>query len=867
MEPMKRCPQCGKNVPADRAYCMSCGVTLGVKCPECHAVSPVGSKMCTACGHSFVQKKTRSGGVSRATLAKCAPFLLLGLPILLLIFALVAAGQPTLFVSRATDGANEFIHRITGYELIGHFFSGEPSSVATLLGLSGLRDTRAGAEALLYVAGAGWICLLAGLSLSICLVACNLKRCGKATGRRLFWPFLTAMLGAVGLFVAGRVLTALVVDARPTDPTSTALIEWDTAAGFPLSVLILSALLLAVHTLLYATVLRRKSAQGEISLSRIFYIPFAALGRGLRKLTRAIGRRRKGRKGRAVRQENDEPTFTATHRFSTYMILFGVSLIFTQALLSKVSNIFFWFIFLLPAVMLVYVFLASRSLLVDMRSETVTTEKNTPHTYDFSIENRSVLAIPFLEAKINIPQSNSVRCTERLVRLSMAPLTGYTMKNTVTFRFRGTYDIGVKCFYVYDFFRLFRVKVDVDEASMTTVYVMPRRLSPDDALAQAIADSTVRTVRAPLVVDKLEVSDIRDYRSGDPLKSIHWKLSSKSETFVVKDYNTGTANQTVVYCDLAPHFPDESPYAPDEDTDTAPNGRKADRKPTPAPVTSPRPAKTPTGTADRAHPAEKPTVTPSRLSPESGNTHAISDDELNARLRSRAAAARILTAKAEADRALLADKGKADRDAAAATRKAFVDVHELAEPVYYEDINEYLADGVVELTIATVLSELREGHEVLLVWFDRRADSGICAYTLRGFDDFESIYHLFATAPLCDLSRPGSTVADYDVTNLTAMASDLQAAKQLFVVPTLDNDLLESLTALPAAADAGNAGSTEVVLYSPAERFKYPAERAGYIEGCREYLAAHGMTLTAGAFRAPTPDTQKTAEGGASHEE
>jgi electron transport complex protein RnfG len=61
------------------------------------------------------------------------------------------------------------------------------------------------------------------------------------------------------------------------------------------------------------------------------------------------------------------------------------------------------------------------------------------------------------------------------------------------------------------------------------------------------------------VVDKLEVSDIRDYRNGDSLKSIHWKLSSKSETFIVKDYNTGTSNQTVVFCDLTPHFPDEPP--------------------------------------------------------------------------------------------------------------------------------------------------------------------------------------------------------------------------------------------------------------------------------------------------------------------
>ena len=148
---------------------------------------------------------------------------------------------------------------------------------------------------------------------------------------------------------------------------------------------------------------------------------------------------------------------------------------------------------------------------------------------------------PFVEATVSIPQSNSVRCTERTLRVSMAPLTGYHVKNTVAFRFRGTYDIGVRCFYVYDFFRIFRARVDVD--SFTTVYVLPRRLTQEDTEAHSISDDTVRTVRSPLVVDKLEVSDIRDYRNGDSLKSIHWKLSSKSESFIVKDYNTGKGVQ------------------------------------------------------------------------------------------------------------------------------------------------------------------------------------------------------------------------------------------------------------------------------------------------------------------------------------
>ncbi|MBO5842518.1 MAG: DUF58 domain-containing protein, partial [Clostridia bacterium] len=162
-----------------------------------------------------------------------------------------------------------------------------------------------------------------------------------------------------------------------------------------------------------------------------------------------------------------------------------------------------------------------------------------------------------VEAQMFLPQANSVRCTMRTVRLALAPFSSYDVGNEVRFRFRGTYDIGVKCFYVYDFFRLMRVRVDVENYNQ--VYVLPRKLNLDEAAAQAISDSVSRTVRSPISYDRLEVSDIRDYRMGDSLKSIHWKLSSKSEQMIVKEYNTGTANINNVYCDLARTFPDAPP--------------------------------------------------------------------------------------------------------------------------------------------------------------------------------------------------------------------------------------------------------------------------------------------------------------------
>ncbi len=837
MAQMKQCPQCGKYVAADRTYCMNCGVTLGIRCPECRAVMPVGAKTCTDCGHSFVKKKKAFAFPLWDWMKKNAKPLVVGLTALCLLLTLVLAAFPGVALSVMVEEIPLIDHTASGYGLMGYFIGGHPEGLTALLEMTELKADAAVLKTLFFLEGLGWLALLFGLLFSALLLIPNYKRFGKATARRLYAPLGVALGGAALAFGLTPAVSSILLDGM------TKYVELaedgyavSVSTPMPLVLLIAVAVIGAVHALLHISVFSKEAYEDERSITWLLSVPVGAIGRLIHRIVRKL--RKKA--GKQV-SDRDEPVFTVTPRFSSYIILFIVSLVFTQALLSKVSNIFFWFIFLLPFVLLVYTIIAKHSLSVSMLCDGVTTEKNTPYTYSFRIENNSILALPFVEAQVSIPQSNAVRCTERTVRISMAPMTAYHMKNTVSFRFRGTYDIGVKCFYVYDFFRIYRARVDVE--NLTTVYVLPRRLTLDETAAHSISDDTARTVRSPLVVDKLEVSDIRDYQNGDSLKSIHWKLSSKSETFIVKDYNTGTSNQTVVFCDLTPHFPDEPPKDKDEAAEeTAKGKKKLTRKEKKAAKKAKKEeAKL---AADRKR--------KNRRIKETSETVALTDEALQARLDQRNAVTESLDARNKVKADEVNDAVNAAAEAALETAEEAVNVHELADPRFYEDMNEYLADGVVELTIATVLAELRKGHEVLLLWFDRRSDTGVFAYPLRGADQFENIYHLFATAPLCSPDRK--------VTSLTAMISDIQSAKQLFVVSTMDTAMITDLCGLPGVSDAGSFGSAEVVLYDPEERFRYPRERALYLEGCREQLAASGLSLTAGGFNVTRP------EGGISHE-
>lgn len=807
---MKQCPGCGKYGAADRTYCLHCGITLGVRCPDCRHVLPVGSRTCSVCGHSFVNTRSPRRPSLWKIMKQRAKPLLVGGVLFLLAFVLIAAAFPALQVETATaepslaEGTGDTL-TVSGYALMAYLIGGRPASVESLRGLFG-KDMAAPVQALLFGAGLGLWLLLLGTVAAVLLVLPNLRTLGKATARRVLAP-LGVTVGGGGLYFAlCLVLRGLLL--REIGDGMTAI-----AMPWPLILLVAASLVSLLHTLLYLGEFRRREEREELSLSLILSIPFRVLGRLFRRVRRAWRRKET--------TQEDEAAIIVTPRFSSYIVLFLLSLLFTQALLSKVSHILFWFILLLPGVLFLYLLIARHALSVNMMSDTVTIEKNQPYTYDFRIDNRSPLALPFVDAQVSIPQSNSVRCTRRTVRLSLAPLSGYHMKNTVRFRFRGTYDIGVTCFYVYDPLRLFRARVDV--SGLSTVYVLPRRLTREDGDALAVADSTARTVRAPQVVDKLEISDIRDYRAGDSLKSIHWKLSSKSDDFVVKDYNTGTANETLIFCDMTAHFPDEAPRAQDE---AVPKPRRVSRRERKVQQRA---------AADRR--------AKSKRVKESRDTHAISGQDLEERLEQRATVATILDGN---------EASVATAIPETATPVA-VDVHRLVSDAAYEDMNEYVADGVVELTIAAVLSELRLGHDVTLLWYDRRASGGVCAYAMRGLDEFEAIYHRFATAPLAD--------SDKRFTALTTMVGDHPGAKQVFITAAADAPMLADLTALPGLSERSSAGAAKVVIYNPEERFEHPRERAAYLDGFGEQLALHGLSLSVA-----TNISINRSQGGAGYE-
>ena len=136
----------------------------------------------------------------------------------------------------------------------------------------------------------------------------------------------------------------------------------------------------------------------------------------------------------------------------------------------------------------------------------------------------------------------------------MMPFKKQTVTAARSFKHRGVYRMGEGRIYFFDMFALFALSKKAPEASESIV-VVPRKI---DFEAPELNNVEIGPeTRKRFQDDASAPSGVRDWRDGDSLKRVHWKLTMK--TFdpslrnlrpMVRTYDEAARPDTVVLCDL-----------------------------------------------------------------------------------------------------------------------------------------------------------------------------------------------------------------------------------------------------------------------------------------------------------------------------
>lgn len=172
--------------------------------------------------------------------------------------------------------------------------------------------------------------------------------------------------------------------------------------------------------------------------------------------------------------------------------------------------------------------------------------KASPCTGTLRLENRSWLPAAKLTCRVRAVNDLTGEETVLDIPASLGPRSAETVAFIMESPFCGRIYACIQSVRLMDWFGLFSLNVPMKAAARMTVLpdLFTCEVEPV-ALSASCGDDTASR-RGD---DHTEVFQLREYRSGDDIRQIHWKLSSKLDTLLLREPSQSVSRSLLVFWD------------------------------------------------------------------------------------------------------------------------------------------------------------------------------------------------------------------------------------------------------------------------------------------------------------------------------
>ncbi len=203
-----------------------------------------------------------------------------------------------------------------------------------------------------------------------------------------------------------------------------------------------------------------------------------------------------------------------------------------------------------PILSFIGVFVLRWGIDLKLRAPEEIVEKNDTAYLILDLVNRSI--IPSLDAEVLLESENSFYGDKGTTVLSLPvkAIGNYEKYIPIKYSMNGRYEYRVSAIRFRDMLGIISLKKKLDrkcEISVLPSSDIHRQFSTSD-MAGGMTESEETMKKGH---DFSDVSDVREYIPGDKLMSIHWKLSAKKDSLMVKDRVAMSDQQMVIVTELA----------------------------------------------------------------------------------------------------------------------------------------------------------------------------------------------------------------------------------------------------------------------------------------------------------------------------
>lgn len=181
-------------------------------------------------------------------------------------------------------------------------------------------------------------------------------------------------------------------------------------------------------------------------------------------------------------------------------------------------------------------------------SGTVECERGKTGSFSVSVENRSPLFIFSCRLHFCVSTQDKKQLSEAIMSITLGPFQSTNVPFEAMFDHVGVYEVGVNALELSDYLGLFRANQKVHGSMQAQV--LPA-IHPVGAISfsQDAVNETPKAAKA-ILADSMDYSHVREYALGDPLKTIHWKLSARTGQFQTRLYEVYTSPGVAIIMDF-----------------------------------------------------------------------------------------------------------------------------------------------------------------------------------------------------------------------------------------------------------------------------------------------------------------------------
>jgi len=172
-------------------------------------------------------------------------------------------------------------------------------------------------------------------------------------------------------------------------------------------------------------------------------------------------------------------------------------------------------------------------------------------TIKTTIHNLFIFPTPNIVVKFRVRYLNYEEENVHTINFSVLGTQILNLNTNVTMNYCGNVLLYVEYVRIFDYLSLFKVNGKCHYNS--SIIVMPKLYEPtynQERIYNAYLSESDEYSQDKPGDDPSEIFDLREYADGDNMNRIHWKLSSKGEGLIVKEYSCPLTKTEVILVEL-----------------------------------------------------------------------------------------------------------------------------------------------------------------------------------------------------------------------------------------------------------------------------------------------------------------------------